>query len=372
MSEPADIRDAWWRRCEQSRETGDVEGAVRALYLSMGEGQSPAEPSAIATGRPWMDHFVVDDEAVNRRCLVILAEDSEQDRDRRLFNIAEAYGLNARERRMLTDRVDIVGMTGHDVTLGTANRHTGAVTATPLLEELRAFLEQEAGEDGWAVIIIDPLARFAPPEAESDNGIATKFVQQLELLKSVPGGPTVIVLHHSSLDGAKTGAVRGRGVTGLRNGVRFEAYLRHDRDGGILFKLDKSNVSMRMQHELPVCWDRGVLRVVERTEIEEREGEERERKAADAAERAERRAEVKAAELARKSELELEKVLSAIRAAGPDGLPNRDVVRRRAAVTDSACREALGEAELQGLIVVTGSTRDRKIVAAEHADQEAP
>ncbi|HMR75388.1 MAG TPA: AAA family ATPase, partial [Polyangiaceae bacterium] len=93
------------------------------------------------------------------------------------------------------------------------------------LEALRDRLSREAGEEGWSLIVIDPQARFAGVEVETNNALATRFVQECEALSTAPGNPTVLVLAHSSKFARRQGQADSRGVTALTDGFRWHATL---------------------------------------------------------------------------------------------------------------------------------------------------
>jgi hypothetical protein len=82
------------------------------------------------------------------------------------------------------------------------------------------------------LIVIDPLSRFAGPDAEKDNAAATRFVQCLEALAKAGGpkpGATVIVAHHTnkvSRDGkANLSSTASRGSSAFTDGARFQCGL---------------------------------------------------------------------------------------------------------------------------------------------------
>ncbi|MDZ7703886.1 MAG: hypothetical protein U5L04_05310, partial [Trueperaceae bacterium] len=86
----------------------------------------------------------------------------------------------------------------------------------------------------WRAIILDPASRFVGPSAETDNAVATRFVEILEqwALNKYAGadiGPTVLFAHHVKKSSAtepkellfNQGAARGS--SGLTDGVRWQA-----------------------------------------------------------------------------------------------------------------------------------------------------
>lgn len=80
---------------------------------------------------------------------------------------------------------------------------------------------------GWDLVIVDPLSRFAGPDAEVDSAAATRFVQLLESL-TCGGRTTVLVAHHTNKLSRRGGAVdasAGRGSSALVDGVRWQCSL---------------------------------------------------------------------------------------------------------------------------------------------------
>lgn len=98
-------------------------------------------------------------------------------------------------------------------------RRTSSV-ASPLLVELRATLDA-GGPDPWALVIIDPLARFHAGE-ENDNGAAARLVGALESLRDTRDRPAVIVAHHTS-----KGSTDARGASAFRDNTRWRATVGH-------------------------------------------------------------------------------------------------------------------------------------------------
>ncbi|MES2273614.1 MAG: AAA family ATPase, partial [Chlamydiota bacterium] len=58
-------------------------------------------------------------------------------------------------------------------------------------------LKQNQPKEGWSLIILDPISRFAGLDAEKDNAIATDFIALLERMsEELTGHPTVLISHH--------------------------------------------------------------------------------------------------------------------------------------------------------------------------------
>jgi hypothetical protein len=246
-------------------------GKCGLLVADGGVGKSAAIIAlgvSIVVGRPWFGHFPIGTEAVGRRVLLALGEEDREDRDRRVYDTCCALRLNDIERALVARQLVVLPLAGKPVAL-VAPGHDRRVGETPALERLRRKLRDDAGE-GWALVVLDPLARFAEGEVESSNAEATRFVQAVETLTEVPGRPTVLLAHHASADGVKMGDPSSRGVTGIRNGFRWEAVLRVD-DGDVLFRQKKSNYSAPMLADVRLVRGAGgVLRVASADLMKER------------------------------------------------------------------------------------------------------
>ncbi len=90
-------------------------------------------------------------------------------------------------------------------------------------------LKEKEPKDGFQLIILDPVSRFAGPEAEKDNAIATSFISCLERIpEALIGKPTIILSHHKSKVAIRekgSGQADSRGVSGLTDGARWQANL---------------------------------------------------------------------------------------------------------------------------------------------------
>ena len=97
---------------------------------------------------------------------------------------------------------------------------------------LKMQLEDTAPEDGWSLIILDPISRLMGADAETDNAAATQFIALLEELTiDLPGNPTVLLAHHvskSSINEEKQSQTAARGVSALTDGVRWQCNFAKD------------------------------------------------------------------------------------------------------------------------------------------------
>ncbi|MDX2054070.1 MAG: AAA family ATPase [Polyangiaceae bacterium] len=220
------------------------------------------------------------------RIALLMGEDDAEECQDRLYRICNALGLGAEERLQVQEKILLFLLTGHEVSfLSVDQAHNPR--RTEFLEAIVQRLNDEAEKGGfeWAFVAIDPLARFASGNAESDNGLATAFVQAVESIAiRVTGEPGVMVTHHSSKTSGRAGGADVRGVTGLRNGFRAAFTLSKVRTAelqGVLLENSKNNLApeadplwlVRMQDEqLPGGgWLRtsGVLRAATPEEAEE-------------------------------------------------------------------------------------------------------
>lgn len=98
----------------------------------------------------------------------------------------------------------------------------GKTRRSPVAVELAELLDTDCPGKGWALVVVDPLARWGGPDAETDNAAATVLVSVLETFAEAPGAPAVLTLHHTR-KGADGGAEGIRGASGLHDGVRWAA-----------------------------------------------------------------------------------------------------------------------------------------------------
>ena len=213
-------------------------GKVGMLVGAGGRGKSQALADlavAVASGGKWLRTYPV--EAPGRVLLAYGEEDLDEAR-RRLHRTARSAGLlpdprgaertwatpEAAERFALLRRnLELLPLYGKPATLVDPNNPD---LASPFTKALLAKLG-EPGEP-WALVILDPGARFMGPMAETDNAAATRFVEVLEQLTQVRGGPTVLLAHHTSKaylteEDSNQGAARGSSA--LVDGARWVANL---------------------------------------------------------------------------------------------------------------------------------------------------
>lgn len=215
----------------------------------------------IITGHPWLGHFDVDWGARKGRVFLGLAEENAAEVHRRLYTVAQHLQLTPSDRRLVAEQLVVMPLAGKPVALVRYADDGRTLVESAELAGLRRRLEAEPGDMGWSLVGLDPMARWAGgTDVESDNAMATRFVQVLETLTSAPGRPTVLVAHHSSKATRTQGTADARGVTALTDGMRWQATLRAE-GGSTYFQQVKSNYSRPMDDELRLVRENdGLLR----------------------------------------------------------------------------------------------------------------
>jgi RecA-family ATPase len=213
---------------------------------------------SVATGRKWLDHFIVSEPG---RVLLILGEEKLKQAHRRLYELCTSMRLTSEQAQLVRERVVLMPLSG--VMAPLVRQEGGLTTETDVAQWLRARMQSA----DWTLVIVDPVSRFAGADTESDNVQATRFVQTVETLCSVPGAPTVLLVHHSNKisradDAARPSAADSRGASALTDAGRWCANLVRRKDGGVALHFTKNNYAE--QYDEPVLLERtfgGYLRV---------------------------------------------------------------------------------------------------------------
>lgn len=178
---------------------------------------------SIATGHPWLG-FKVPADAIGG-VAVIMAEEDEDELARRVRTISDKLSLNAGERSMVDARLFPMGLVGKAPELVAPTEDGSAIEGSGFYK-LEGLLKGRAPKGGWRLIIFDPLVKFLPPGAESDNVLASKFVDIIATWpKTLPGRPTLLMAHHtnkSSRKGAGGDASAARGASSLTDSFRCQ------------------------------------------------------------------------------------------------------------------------------------------------------
>jgi hypothetical protein len=223
---------------------------------------------AVASGKPWFDFQV---EQQGKVCL-LLGEEDREETIRRIYGAMNALDLSTKgtvDRRAVLQQIVAVPLAGCPVAL-VQNDGRSNIEETRFLAELRDRLEKEGP---WALVVLDPLSRFASQDAEKDNAAATRFVQAAESLVKAPGNPTVLVSAHSSQQSLEAGKANMRGVTGLVDGFRQVMTLTKVGAGdarGVRLRCEKTNYTMPWDDQI-LCWqdrDQPSLVVASQTQLD--------------------------------------------------------------------------------------------------------
>jgi len=264
-----------WLLCTPNGEEGVMPlGKVGLLVAAGGTGKTYALLElafAVVTGRTWFQHFTVSADAAGRRVLVVLGEEDESEIHRRMFAIAKAHGLSAEEGARAAALISVValGELAPAPLLERDGQGTGEQIETRHLRALRALLTRDAGPDGWALVLVDPLSQFGGADAETDNHAATVLFQSLATLAQSHGGPSILVAHHTGKAAKAAGKPDARGSSAFESSSRWMATMQPDGKGGVLFEIVKNNYAAPMAEPLLLGrWlGSGVLRALTLAEL---------------------------------------------------------------------------------------------------------
>lgn len=239
-------------------------GRVCMLAAAGGAGKTFAAIQlaiAVATGGAWFGAWQAQ---ASGRILLALGEEKTEEVHRRLWEVADSLDLSDADRAMVIDRVWCMALHGKAIRLVDERGDR-----TPAHADLMDTLKREAGDDGWSLVVLDPLSRVSGSDTESDNSLATAFVTSLEALTEAPGEPTVFIAHHTSQaarQNKSAGATAARGVTALTDGIRWQATMAPvDEENHDLVRLHvgKTNYGKHPPDLMLARGQRGALRAVD-------------------------------------------------------------------------------------------------------------
>lgn len=193
-----------------------VRGKVAALVAEGGAGKTQSASDlavAVATGGNWFGCIRATKPG---RVLVVFGEEDKDEAQRR------AYTSCLGGAAVPAGKITYLPLHGVWCAMLERNERKNTVE-TAFLGWLRSYVERTGP---YALIILDPLTRFAGPEAEKDNAEGTRFVQALESLVSPSGGAAIMVAHHTNKlgrDGKPVGTAASRGSSSLTDGFRWVA-----------------------------------------------------------------------------------------------------------------------------------------------------
>jgi regulatory protein RepA len=204
-------------------------GKVGQIVAEGGAGKTTALMQlalSVATGTPFLGTL---DVASPGRVLAVFGEEDAEEVRRKSFNAARTANAPIPSAGSIVT-LPLAGVPSEMV----VRDAFGNPSDGPFLLWLRRFLASDG--DGWRLILVDPLSRFAGLDAERDNALGTRFIEALESL-AVQTGATVLCAHHSNQAsrgaGSKMSATSARGVTALTDGVRWQACMAVEQVGGL-------------------------------------------------------------------------------------------------------------------------------------------
>ncbi len=169
---------------------------------------------SVTTGTPFLGAF---DVPTPGRGLLILGEEDAEEARRRIYHATRASHARGPDPGAIV----VLPLAGVHSPLLEPDKQ--GLRETEFLVWLRAYVK--AGD--FRLVGVDPLSRFAGPEAETDNAAATRFIQALESI--VTPSCSLLNVHHTNKMsrgvGAKLDASSGRGSSAFVDGARWQAAL---------------------------------------------------------------------------------------------------------------------------------------------------
>jgi hypothetical protein len=174
----------------------------------------------VATGGKWLGEFSVERPG---NVFMGLGENSDEDIHRLLRKTSKSLGLSLDECVRAETRLSLMSFMGISSSFIHKNK------PTDVFQVLLDGLKEKEPSDGWSLIILDPISRFAGASAETDNASATELIALLEKVSlELRGRPTVLFGHHMNKTGVgnhSTDQGASRGSSALTDGVRLQINL---------------------------------------------------------------------------------------------------------------------------------------------------
>lgn len=210
---------------------------------------------SIATGTPFLNVFTTTDQcgpSNSGSVFLGLGENQYDDIHRVLFKAAK--GLRKRSPDLLQDNI-LFQASRQIAPFSFCGQQAAFIEGgkpSVYFRELKLRLIDGAPQNGWSLIILDPVSRLLGADAEIDNAAATQFIALLEELTiDLPGNPTVLFAHHVNKSAIQSNGQQSqsaaRGSSALTDGVRWQVNLSKYVDPGVpnkegaLLKMTKSN-----------------------------------------------------------------------------------------------------------------------------------
>jgi RecA-family ATPase len=231
-------------------------GKVGLLAAAGGAGKTTAVVQltvAVATQTPWLGAFEIPEAG---KVLLALGEEDGEEVHRRIYRATREAGKNPPEGSITV--LPLAGMTC---------RMVDGNDDAPFLTWFTDYLKKTGP---YALVVVDPVSRFAGADTERDNAAATRFVTALESLIEPSGGASVLGSHHTNQtsrgQGATVDATSVRGVSALVDGSRWVSVVQVERitsddrvESVVTLSMAKSNYSMFAAPVVLRYGDGGVL-----------------------------------------------------------------------------------------------------------------
>ncbi len=228
--EPGDVPQLLSRMC--NKDNGETyfkdflpQGVVGLLNAGGGTGKTTALTQlaiAAATGAPWLECVKVDNPG---KVALLLGEEDASTIRRKIFYTVKILRKGGAEIGTVKNII-AAGLSGKDVGLVHGGDKLKSIEPGTPTTWAKTLFNQLENQGKWSLIILDPLSRWAGPGVETDNEVATKFIEAAEKFRELPGNPTVLIAAHTSqADRKNPGIVSPRGVTGQWDGARWQASL---------------------------------------------------------------------------------------------------------------------------------------------------
>lgn len=167
-----------------------------ALSIAASEDYGIEGIEGLLPATPLSSRLYADIHPSKGKVLLLLGEDDALEMQNRVFGAAKEERWNSNQKESISRRLKWRSFRGEDFRLVELSRD-GTVSPSQSIVELGQYLEDEAGEDGWALIVIDPLARFLGAGEENDNAAMHAAAAQVEKLCEAPGRPAVLLVAHT-------------------------------------------------------------------------------------------------------------------------------------------------------------------------------
>ncbi len=198
---------------------------------------------SVAGGIPFFNEYST---GSGGHVFMALGENSDEDIHRLLKKLTIQY--SAEQHDTIAQRLAVMSLCGKDASFVKKNGDL-----TDFYNRLFAELKRTEPNEGWKLIVIDPVSRVLGAQAENDNAAATAFISLLERFTlELKGRPAVLFGHHMSKNSmsnaSNTDQTASRGSSALTDGVRWQANLERVEKigGGADDKYEKNRIRLRI------------------------------------------------------------------------------------------------------------------------------